>query len=176
LTDPLLPLRTARLAVLVLFIILGSSTAARAAELSGRVTWIYDGDTIRVERLGKVRLLGIDAPELEASARDSYYLQRGLDRPALRRIAREALNFNLHHLKGKQVILKPDHPRRDDYGRVLACVHLPDGRMINLMLIENGLAAVYRRYRFESKERFLQAEQQARREKRGLWRNAPPLP
>ncbi|RME39217.1 MAG: thermonuclease family protein, partial [Deltaproteobacteria bacterium] len=43
------------------------------ADPTGRVSWIYDGDTLKVEGIGKVRLLGIDAPEHEDSYRDRFY-------------------------------------------------------------------------------------------------------
>lgn len=155
----------------LLLLAAGFCSCARGAELSGVVTWVHDGDTISVDKVGKVRLLGIDTPELESSERDTYYLHLGITRKNLRRIARDALHFSIRHLKGKQVTLRPGHPQRDDYGRLLAYVFLPDGSMVNLLLIENGLATTFRRYSFEKKEYFLAAEEKARREKRGLWKH-----
>jgi len=52
-------------------------TLAAAETLSGRVKWIYDGDSIEVAGIGTVRLLGIDAPEHKASQRDRYYQRWG---------------------------------------------------------------------------------------------------
>ena len=69
-------------------------------KLRGRVHWIYDGDTLKVAGVGKVRLLGIDAPEHEDSPRDRYYLRQGIPRKRLRRIARKALRFNIETVKG----------------------------------------------------------------------------
>lgn len=145
---------------------------AQGEELGGKVDWIYDGDTLRVDGVGKVRLLGIDTPEMEASERDSFYLRLGVSRKTIRRTARAALHFNIRHLKGKEVTLRPGTPRWDDYGRLLAYVYLPDGRMVNLMLIENGLATVFRRYTFDNKECFLEAERKAREDRQGMWKYA----
>ena len=57
-----------------------------------------------------------------------------------------------------------------DYGRLLAYVYLPDGRLLNRMLLEQGLAAVYRKFTFRMKTDFLTAEQQARQAGIGLWK------
>ncbi|NLC70567.1 MAG: hypothetical protein GX751_04315 [Desulfuromonadaceae bacterium] len=157
---------------LLLLLILCGAFVAQADQWSGRVDWIYDGDTLRVDGLGKIRLLGIDTPEMAASERDNFYLRLGVSRKTIRRTARDALHFNIRHLKGKQVTLVPGNPQRDDYGRLLAYVYLPDGRMVNLMLIENGLATVFRRYAFDNKECFLEAERKAREDRQGMWKYA----
>ncbi|MEJ2700672.1 MAG: thermonuclease family protein, partial [Desulfuromonadales bacterium] len=62
-----------------------------------------------------------------------------------------------------------DHDERDRYGRLLAYVVLPDGRMLNRLLLEKGYAAVYRRFDFRLKQDFLRAEADARRRQVGLW-------
>lgn len=153
---------------LALFL-LAVATAAGAGELRGRVEWIYDGDTIKVAGVGKVRLLGIDTPERGASDKDRFFVKPGGNGKTLRRIAGEALRFNIAHVKGKEVRLTLDHEKRDAYGRLLAYVTLPDGRLLNRLLLEKGYAVVFRRYDFRLKEDFLAAEEQARRVKVGLW-------
>lgn len=144
-------------------------TAAVAGEVRGQVEWIYDGDTLKVAGVGKVRLLGIDTPEREASDRDRFFVKLGGNGKRLRRIAGEALRFNIETVKGKEVRLAFDREKRDHYGRLLAYVTLPDGRLLNRLLLENGYAVVYRRYDFLRKDDFLSAEAQARREKIGIW-------
>ncbi len=160
--------------VLITFLFLVAS--ARAEELSGNVAWIYDGDTIRVEKVGKVRLVGIDSPERGDSPKDSYYMKKGISRSRLRSIAAKATRFNIRHAKKKTVRLEPARQRRDKYGRLLAFVYLPDGRLLNRLLVENGLAAVYRRFDFEYRESFLEAEQKARDGGKGLWKNETASP
>lgn len=155
--------------LLLALFLLASATAAGAGELRGRVEWIYDGDTIKVAGVGKVRLLGIDTPEREASGRDRFFVKLGGNGKILRRIAGEVLRFNIDNVKGKEVRLALDHEERDAYGRLLAYVTLPDGRMLNCLLLEKGYAVVYRRFDFRLKDDFLAAEERARRGKAGLW-------
>lgn len=145
-----------------------------AASLQGVVTWVYDGDTVEIETLGKVRLIGIDTPEREASARDAFLAKRGVPAARQRAASREARAFNISQVKGQQVSLVLGHPPRDRYGRLLAYVYLPDGRLLNRILLERGLAAVYRKYTFDMKNDFLAAEESAREAKIGLWQEADP--
>lgn len=93
--------------------------------LSGRVGWIYDGDTLKVEGLGKVRLLGIDAPEHENSERDRFYRRWGIPPSRLRQVARDGVRFSVTRVKNRVVTLRFDRSRRDAYGRLLAYVFLP---------------------------------------------------
>jgi len=137
----------------------------------GTVTWIYDGDTFEIQPLGRVRLLGIDTPESKDSERDRYYLSHDqLSRKRLRQIALEAKKFCIEQLKGQQVRLEFDADKTDKYQRSLVYLFLPDGRMLNRVLLEKGLASVFRRYDFRYKEEFITLEEQARAEQRGLWR------
>lgn len=149
-----------------------SLQTVRAAppEPGGTVVRVYDGDTIEVADVGKVRLLGIDAPEFEASGRDRFYLRRDISPETLRRTARRARSFTIDQARGKHVSLTLDHQHRDRYDRLLAYVHLPDGRLLNRLLVKKGLAAVYRRFDFRMKEDFLDAEAEARRAGRGMWK------
>lgn len=141
-----------------------------AATVTGQASWIYDGDTLKIEGIGKVRLIGIDAPEREASSRDRYYSERYQISPEhLRITAKQSLDYNIRHVKGKNVRLAFDIQRQDKYGRTLAYVYLPDGALLNRLLIEHGLATVYRRYDFRLKKNFLAAEEKARQAGVGLW-------
>jgi micrococcal nuclease len=145
-------------------------TAALSAELSGRVLWIYDGDTLKVENVGKVRLIGIDTPETKASSRDRFYTKNfAIDAKRLRKISKQAKYYNINHLKNQRVRLELDHTHRDKYDRLLAYVYLPDGRMLNRVLLEKGLATVFRRYSFLYKKDFLKVEENARENRLGLW-------
>jgi micrococcal nuclease len=137
---------------------------------TGKVSWIYDGDTLKVDGIGKVRLIGIDTPEREDSPRDDYYQKRdSISSERLRKISRKALEFNIRQVKGKQVRLQFDRERQDKFGRTLAYIYLPDGTLLNRLLIEQGLASVYRRFDFRFKQDFLAAEEQARQAGIGLW-------
>jgi len=137
--------------------------------LQGTVSWVYDGDTLKVDTIGKVRLIGIDTPERENSQRDSYLIAQGISAAKQRQIYQRAKEFNIKQVKGQKVTLSLDDSPRDRHDRLLAYVHLPDGRLLNRLLLEEGLAVVYRRFSFHLKEDFLAAEAEAREDKRGLW-------
>jgi micrococcal nuclease len=162
---------TSRFPLLLLktFLLLTLAAGSEAADLRGRVEWIHDGDTISVAGVGQVRLIGIDTPERKESERDRFFVRLGGDGKILRRIAEEALQFNIRTVKGITVRLTPDGDGRDRHGRLLAYVTLPDGRLLNRILLEKGYAVVYRRFDFRLKEDFLEAEEEARRRKVGLW-------
>jgi micrococcal nuclease len=154
---------------LVLCLVSCASHALAASSLRGRVTHIYDGDTIRVAGIGKVRLLGIDVPEKEASYRDRYLRQRGIAPDRLRRIHHRAHAYVRAKSLGRIVVLRTEPPTRDTYGRLLAYVTLPGGHMLNRLLLQQGLAAVYRRFDFSLKGDFIEKEEDARLAKRGMW-------
>lgn len=125
------------------------------------MTWVTDGDTIEVrvgERKDKVRLVGIDTPEIHD------------ERKLWREAALAASRYVQSELKGKTVTLEPDtiQKNRDDYGRLLRYVYL-DGRDLNLELVRLGYARVYHRFNFRLKPEFLAAEKEAKAKKLGVW-------
>jgi len=98
--------------------------------LAGRVVRALDGDTIVVARVGVVRYLGVDTPEV-------HHPRRPLERFGIR-----AWRANAAMVVGKTVRLETDRERRDAYGRLLAYVYL--GRtMVNAELVRRGLARAY---------------------------------
>jgi len=164
-------LRRALVPALLLGLLL--TTLAAAAELPNRgtVRWLDDGDSFQLASGQRVRLLGIDCPEHENGRRDRFYRRHfGLSPKVLRATAREALHRGIRELKGKQVRLEYGGDSRDRYGRLLAYVYLPDGRLWNRVLLEEGLAAVFRKYDFDRKQEFLEVEAAARKAGRGMWR------
>jgi len=165
LTTRLLPL----LFLLFLLSPLQSLAEPADATTSGTVTWVYDGDTLEINPYGKVRLIGIDTPERENSPRDNYLIEQGIPASHQRTIYQAAKHFNIEKVKGKLVTLVLDEPTHDRHGRLLAYVKLPDGRILNQVLIEKGLAVVYRRFNFTRKDDFLAAESIARQAHVGIW-------
>lgn len=155
--------------VLLISLLLGTALAVAADEERGRVSWIYDGDTVMVGGVGKVRLLGIDTPEKEASERDKTFRRAGITPRQLRRGAKRATDFLIRNAKGQVVTLTFDREKKDRYGRTLAYVTLADGRMLNRELLREGLACVYQRFDFRLKDDFLRVEAAARGVGRGLW-------
>lgn len=137
----------------------GADDAQRAMVRS-----VVDGDTIRVDIGGRamtVRLIGIDTPELRDRRNPSVAPQA---------FAREATEFTRRALKGQHVRLEFEPTERlDKYGRTLAYVFLDDGTFLNRELVRLGLAHLYTQSAFRYRKQFRADEEEARRERRGLW-------
>jgi micrococcal nuclease len=134
----------------------------RAADW-GRVKWVDDGDTVLLADGRRIRYIGINAPEI---AHAEY------DRKA-EPLATEALNANRRLVYRKHVRLEWDKEKRDRYGRWLAYVFLPDGRFVNRILLEAGLAYVLPHYPNTAHARgFLSVQRKAMSARRGIWRQA----
>jgi micrococcal nuclease len=142
-----------------------------------QVARVNDGDTLTVHLQGKpvlVRLIGVDAPEM-AYSKSLYRKAQRAGRSATQEAragaaSREALLKLL--AVGDKVRLKDGRPqtdKRDRYGRLLAFVYLADGRLLNQVMIAQGWAQAYRSFAYQHKEAFLEAQSEARRERRGLW-------
>jgi endonuclease YncB( thermonuclease family) len=121
--------------------------------LSGRVTQVFDGDSIEVRLtngLIQVRLHGIDAPEKNQSGADEA-------RSALARL-----------ISGREIELVP--VEQDTYDRLVAGV-LAGDTDVNAAMLGGGHAWAYRRYLGDlaGDRDYCQLEDEARRGKRGLW-------
>lgn len=158
------------IAFILLFIAPTTLWANEPQITQGRVTWVNDGDTLQIQGVGTVRLIGVDCPEKETTDRDWKYLRHGCnDQNRLRLSAASTLKRVIHLCKGKQVQIQVGGDKRDRYGRTLAYVWLPDGRMLNQLLLEEGRAMVYRRFEFKHKKKFIRVETTAKRRHTGIW-------
>ena len=97
------------------------------------VVKVVDGDTIEVktsEKNESVRLIGIDAPEIEGKTKE-----KGI----------ESKNYLKNLIGTEKVRLEADETQddRDIYNRLLRYVFLKDGKMINKMMIEAKMAEEY---------------------------------
>lgn len=136
---------------------------AALAQESGTVVEVVDGDTLRV-RSGRevrtVRLIGIDAPERSHPSKPEEFL------------ADESSGHLASLCDGKTVRMEADREDVDRYGRLLRYVFLsaPDGRLVNKEMVRQGYARFYRRFPFSRQAEFQEAEGEARREGKGVWR------
>ncbi len=77
------------------------------------------------------------------------------------------------------VAVNVETSKRDRYGRQIGKV-LVNGRDVNLVQVERGMAWFYRQYQREQspndRRLYEAAEDAARADKRGLWRDADPVP
>lgn len=122
------------------------------------VSRIIDGDTVELENEERVRLIGIDTPELSAS--DCY--------------STESKDYLADLIEGKTVRLEGD-TKSDDidkYDRLLRYIYVGEGEdevLVNKKMLEEGYAYYYDSYDFDIMTEFEDAEKSARDEAKGLW-------
>lgn len=142
------------------------TTSTEAKVYESGVTYplmrIVDGDTLIVgfeNTTEYVRLIGIDAPELNDPAGTQCYAQESTAH--LQEIARTGL-----------VVLHFDETQgmRDSYGRLLAYVELPEGGDLGEQMLADGYAREYTYHAAYARQgTYTAAEQLATEEGRGLW-------
>jgi endonuclease YncB( thermonuclease family) len=143
---------------IALFLSCFAIASPAVADFAGKVVGISDGDTMTVLRdrtQVRIRLYGIDCPE---TGQDFGF---------------RAKQFTADLAFGKVVTVVPRD--RDRYGRIVADVVLPDGRVLNDELVKAGLAWWYRHHA-QNIGTLRQLEVEAREAKRGLWSQPNPVP
>ena len=118
---------------------LSSGPGELPAGANAIVTKVLDGDTIDVEIAGReerVRLIGIDTPEIAHQAFD------GRAANDVECYGEEAQRYTGELLAlGSGVRLERDIVARDDYGRLLAYVYrAADGALVNYEIVRHGFA------------------------------------
>ena len=149
--------------LVITLLLLLAQPIALADALSGRVVRVTDGDTIVVldasNTQHKIRLQGIDAPE------------RG------QTFGTKSKEHLSDLVAGKTVAV--DYSKRDRYQRIVGKVLL-DGKDMNLVQVQDGMAWHYKKYKDEQttddRIAYSDAELDARRHKRGLWVDGNPIP
>lgn len=161
------------LAVLLMLFSLPALAKEPIRSIDGIASKTLDGDTIHViDALGtkvKVRFYGIDAPETEKSNKKTGKVSKqgqpyGVDayKTLQRKLQRQRVHLNVMNI--------------DRYGRTVCIVWVGD-RNINLEMVAEGWAWAYRQYldRPHASE-YIDAEEQARMEHKGLWQQSNPQP
>lgn len=121
---------------------------------------VHDGDTLKLIDGRKVRLIGINTPEL---ARNNQAAQ-----PYARQ-ARQAL-LQLVNQSDLQIRLVYGAQREDRYQRTLAHLYLPDGQNIQAALIRQGMATAFTTPPNDRQSRcYRQLESKAIDNKKGIW-------
>ena len=121
------------------------------------VKYVIDGDTIVLADNSKVRYIGINTPELDNYGKVDCFAQN-------------AKNFNRQLVENQIVSLEKDVSDKDKYGRLLRFVYL-DGILINEMLVSQGFARtdlIPPDTKYAAI--FQQAENDAKKDVRGLWK------
>ncbi len=124
-----------------------------------RVSFHYDGDTLRLADGRRVRLLGIDTPEMNYHDGEPQPLAE----QAKARVAQLLP-------RGGTVQLARDRQPHDRFGRALAHAFRADGTSVEETLLREGLAVVFiLPPNVALADCLLAAEREARRAQRGLW-------
>ena len=121
---------------------------------NGKVVSIHDGDTITIlqgKQQIKVRLFGIDAPELKQP------------------YGKKSKQFLASLIAGQVVEVEPRG--KDRYKRTLGIIYFK-GQDINAQMVLNGYAWAYVKY----SRIYVDQEKTARENKLGLWQSSDPTP
>ena len=144
--------------LIIFFFLISKPT--HSLEVKG-IAKVVDGDTIIINEK-KIRLFGIDAPELDQHCTKPWIQFNFID-----------LNKNYNcglvaKEKLKKIISKNEinckGEKYDRYKRLIA-ICFKKGKDLNKWLVRNGLAINYTKY----SKKYLRDENQAKREKVGLW-------
>jgi micrococcal nuclease len=126
------------------------------------INHFVDGDTIAVNMNGSVetiRMIGVDTPETHKP------------NTPVQCYGPQAADFTKNLIGSSSVRLQADplDTNRDRYGRLLRYVYLPDGKMVETELINNGYGFAYTLFPFQKKSEFVSDMQAAQNAKIGLW-------
>jgi endonuclease YncB( thermonuclease family) len=125
-----------------------------------KVVHIYDGDTVKLSDGRRLRLIGIDTPEVN---------HEGKPAQALAEPARAALKELLDR-HNRILLLRHGKEPRDHYGRLLAHAFLDDGSNVAAQLLERGLATtLVVPPNTWGQDCYRSREDAARAARRGLW-------
>lgn len=133
---------------------------ADARTIRARVDAVFDGDTIALANGERIRLRGIDAPEVRHGSQPGQFY------------GQESKKLLTTLVLGKDVFTESEELSTDRYGRKVGVVRLGNGRMINLIMVEEGAAFVYPHSSDKDKglaEQLLYAQRTAMSRSKGFW-------
>ncbi len=135
--------------------------AAESIDEYQKVEFVHDGDSLRLKGGEKIRLIGINTPELARGSEPAEPF--GI-------AARDALRALLP--VGSRIGVQYGREAQDRHGRTLAHLYFEDGRSVQRWLLEKGYAvAIAIPPNLYNVNCYQQAERFARAKRQGLWRN-----
>lgn len=148
----------------VFFLVVFFALFFHSVLLAEQVRYVIDGDTIILTDNQRVRLIGINAPEIG----NARYGKKG------QKYGNESRAFLKQMIEKKDVRLENGDEAFDRFGRRLAYVYLADGTFVNRKMVETGNAEVFRKFAFKYRKEFFELENSARARKLGMWADRPP--
>lgn len=133
---------------------------------------VVDGDTLELETGERVRLIGIDTPEIHESNKLYRDIQRTRqEKSVIQEMGMRSYAFTKDLVEGRRVSLEFDLEKYDRYGRLLAYVYLKDSTFINAEIIKQGYASLMTiPPNVKYADLFLKLYQEARQNQQGLWK------
>ena len=137
------------------------------------VRHVSDGDTLILRDGPRVRLIGVDTPEMHDTQRNREDARRNrLSEKTVGEFAEKAKQFVREAVEGRSVRLEYDWQRTDKYGRTLAYVYREDdGYFLNEAIVREGYGFAYLAFPFKLSEEFRSLAREAQKEGRGLWKS-----
>ncbi|MBF0233676.1 MAG: thermonuclease family protein [Desulfamplus sp.] len=145
--------------------------------ISFKVLKIYDGDSIKIDGAGMtlmVRLVGIDAPESGGTKKGGSRKKKGLFSGAIDYWQGQPFSSDAKNALTRMVDKRDIYIRSygtDSYNRILAEVFTKDGTLVNLEMVRQGMAEIYRGSPPDNLDIaiYKKAEKEAKRAYRGIW-------
>ncbi len=138
-----------------------------------QVKRVVDGDTLLLTNGDRVRLIGVDTPEVHDSDKLHRDAERkGRDIKTIKALGKKASAFTRSLVDKKEVRLEFDEANshikhRDKHGRILAYVCLKDGTFVNAEIVRQGYGFAYTKYPFAYMQQFRRYEREARENEKG---------
>lgn len=132
-----------------------------------KVGQFVDGDTVVVDMNGSpetIRFIGVDTPETHKP------------NTPVQCYGPEAAAYTKSLIGNQRVRLSSDplDTNRDRYGRLLRYVYLPDGTLVDEVLIQKGYGFAYLGFPFDKSKQFAADQENAKTAKLGLWASCTP--
>ncbi|MGH7197497.1 MAG: thermonuclease family protein, partial [Candidatus Omnitrophota bacterium] len=126
---------------------------------------VLTGDTVRLKGGKTLKYVGVESPPLQNIL------------PLVRQYGSEATEFNKILVAGKKILVEWGYQVRDEHNNLLGYVFLEDGTFVNREILRAGhgkafVTAPNLKYSGDLRR----AELEARRGKKGLWREEPENP
>jgi len=121
---------------------------------------VFDGDTLQVDDGRIIRLIGVNAPEIQSPfSKEEPFGQ-------------ESRNFLDTLIRHEKVLIETGNPPLDKFNRTLAYIYLGD-ILVNGRIIREGWASSDRQFNHPWQDLFLSYENEARSKGLGIWMKKP---